>query len=90
MYLISKAVETADKRVILGSNRAPALTVIGSRARQVSITFSIDIKIADQDVTAAEVISDGVEITPVSYDCHRLFPTQEGIDRAIDDVPGAG
>ena len=66
-YLIPLTVETPGKLVIRGSNWLPPPSPISCLTRQLDLTGSSRIEVVHQNVTAAQVISDGMQIIPIPY-----------------------
>ena len=66
-YLITLTVEPPHKWAFRSPNRLPALSLIGCATRELSITSSDGIEAVHQKVMAAQIISDGIKVTPTPY-----------------------
>jgi hypothetical protein len=66
-YLLSLTVEISGKPIIDGSNWPPPPSAISCLTRQFCITGSGRIEVVHQNVTAPQVVSNGVQIVPVPY-----------------------
>ena len=88
-YLVAPTIESAHKWRIVISDWLPALSLTCCWPSKLLVAHRGVVEVAHQNVMTIQVVSDGVQITPIPYpaDLYRLSPVEERIGLTVDYVP---